>query len=813
MSVIPADCVARLAEALGDKATKAGISRVQDDMNRLAFEAALDGVPGPDQLAEAAARYAKKAQTAVLVEKRNAALNATIYGNRLGYVRSTWKGREAEGLRAILTGSVEARKGARASVALEQKALTDQYFWQITTELERSGHMDAFRSGALDRDVAKALWEMNTEFPRMAGISRDAQAIAKAIHRSQEVARADANAAGAWIGKERGYITRQSHDPWKLAKRGQQAWVDDISPRLDWARMEAQHGPIKDRANWLAETYTNLVTGLHLKAPGAANTTGFKGPGNLGKKMSAERALHFKDAESWLGYNDGFGAGNLRESVFNGMRMSAQNTGIMRVMGPNPEAMYNRLVDALTRDVRASGDGKAIQAFTKATDESGWLASRMAEVTGKANQAVDQLWARRAANVRAVQSMAKLGGAVVSSVTDLAAYGAELSYQGRGFLSGVAEGIGALVNGRPSGERREILSSLGVFFDSMIGDITRTGSLDETLGGGLSRAQQRFFKWNLLSWWTDTLRSSAALSMSHHLALNAGKSLDALSPDLHRTLSLFGIEAKDWDIMRASGLRTDAGGTGFIVTDNLPPEQARKLRQYIIDRAETAVLEPDADSRSMLRRGTRPGTATGELFRFMAQFKGFSVAFARQVVGREIFGRGERAFADGSIRGLAQLIASTTLMGYAAMTAKDMLKGKTPRDPKDPTTMLKAFTQGGGAGIYGDFLFGEYNRMGQSPTETLAGPAIGTGADVIRLWSKMVRGDADAGDVLRLAQNNTPFINLFYTRMALDYLILYDMQEAISPGTLRRMERRAEREQGQTFLMPPSAERMTPLTR
>jgi hypothetical protein len=65
---------------------------------------------------------------------------------------------------------------------------------------------------------------------------------------------------------------------------------------------------------------------------------------------------------------------------------------------------------------------------------------------------------------------------------------------------------------------------------------------------------------------------------------------------------------------------------------------------------------------------------------------------------------------------------TSTVLGYAAMTAKDMLKGKTPRDPKDPNTIIKAFTQGGGAGIYGDFLFGEYNRFGQSPLETAAGP-------------------------------------------------------------------------------------------
>jgi hypothetical protein len=112
--------------------------------------------------------------------------------------------------------------------------------------------------------------------------------------------------------------------------------------------------------------------------------------------------------------------------------------------------------------------------------------------------------------------------------------------------------------------------------------------------------------------------------------------------------------------------------------------------------------------------------------------------------------------------------------------------------------------QGGGAGIYGDFLFGEFNRFGRSPVETAAGPAAGTAADVLALWAKLVRGQADGGDALRLALGNTPFMNLFYTRVALDYLFLYELQEAVSPGTLRRLERRTERETGQTYFARPS---------
>lgn len=813
MSVIPADCIAKLAEALGGKVTKAQLNDIKNDVEKLARQSKVDGVPDADVLPEASRRYARDAKTALVIEKRNALINLNRFQQNLGYVRSVWADKGAEGMRALLTGSIEGRKGARASVARGQRELLGQYYGQVTTELERLELMPEFKSGELDLPIARALWQLNLDTPNLAGIPKDAQAIAKILHKAQEVARADANKAGAWIGKQQGYITRQSHDPWKITTKGLKAWTEAIAPRLDWGRMEAQHGEIKDRGAWLAKTYKNLASGLHLKADGATNATGFKGPGNLAKRMSQERVLHFKSADDWHAYNQEFGTGNLREAVFHGLRSSAQNTGLMRVLGPNPEAMYNRLVDALLNDLDKAGDEKAIKMFRTATAEGGWLANRMDEITGKSNQAVSQIWARRSANIRAVQSMAKLGGSVISSISDLATYGSEMSFQGRGFLSGMGEALASVAQGRPTGERKEILSSLGVLMESIIGDISRTGSLDESIGGGLSRLQQQYFKWNLLTPWTETLRSSAALSMSHHLALQAEKSFDQLAPELKHTLRLFNVTEKDWDHMRANGVKVDSTGTAFMVPDKLDPTQAQQLRQYITDRAETAVLEPDADARAMMRQGTRPGTVIGELMRFVGQFKGFTTSFTRQVLGREVYGRGKDAMADGAIRGLSQLIVASTILGYAAMSAKDAAKGKwPPRDPTDPKTIAKAFTQGGGAGIYGDFLFGEYNRFGQSPLETLAGPTLGTAADATRLWARMVRGDADAGDAMRLALNNTPFMNLFYTRIALDYLILYDMQEAFAPGTLRRMERRAERETGQTFLLSPSRDRAKPFT-
>ncbi|HSX88859.1 MAG TPA: hypothetical protein VLG17_12790, partial [Pseudomonas sp.] len=521
--------------------------------------------------------------------------------------------------------------------------------------------------------------------------------------------------------------------------------------------------------------------------------------------------------------------------------------GLMRRLGTNPEANWNAALDDLQMDLKSSPDG-----LRKFQSGRALLRTRFAEVDGSARIAVNQVGARVASNIRAWQAMAKLGGAVISAVTDLPVAASELKYQGRGMLSSMGDLIGGMVSGRKSAEQREVLSSLGVFFDSVRGEVVSKFSADDTLGGKMSRAQQMFFKLNGLTWWTDTMRSTAALMMSHHLAYNRALSWDKMNPDLQRTLELFDFDAGRWDLVRNTATK-EADGREYMTTqgvDAIPDadidayllskgrtsnptaigelrEELRgQLRSYITDRASYAVIEPDARTRAIMRRGTQPGTIPGELLRFIGQFKAFPIAVLQKSVGRELYGRGYTPSAYGagigrelmqSLRngngeklGLAQLMLWTTIFGYGAMSAKDLLKGREPRSAEDPKTWIAAMLQGGALGIYGDFLFGESNRFGGGLTSSLAGPTLGMIDGAYDLYARARERDDTAAAALRFGLQQTPFMNLFYTRAAADYLFLYSVQEAVNPGALRRMERRIEKENGQTFLLRPSQNYLDP---
>jgi hypothetical protein len=227
------------------------------------------------------------------------------------------------------------------------------------------------------------------------------------------------------------------------------------------------------------------------------------------------------------------------------------------------------------------------------------------------------------------------------------------------------------------------------------------------------------------------------------------------------------------------------------------------VRRFYADEMGFAVLEADAATRRLTLQGTRPGTVTGELLRAMAQFKGFPVAFTNRVLGRALLGYEptERML---QARNLGTLLGGLFVMGYLAMTIKDVLRGWSPRDPSKPDTILAALLQSGGAGIYGDFLFAQANRFGNSAAETVAGPLGGALFGAINLAAQTRDLEARPAQALNLALSNTPFASLWFARPVLDFLILNSLRESLSPGFIARQDKSRREDFGQERLIPAS---------
>jgi hypothetical protein len=784
----------------------------------------------------AADMLANNLEMAAVIEKRNASLNIAARLKATSFVNQfRAKSLDFEGFAAMLVGSERVRQGSRVSIDAEYKGFRGEWLGGMIADVERLGLMREFKSGAFDRDIYDALYRLaDGEKADLSGLPQQAVEMARIVSKYQEDARGTRNRFGSWIRDLKGYITRQSHDMYKIREVSDADWIAFVKDRIDLPKM-MRLGLISeaDPIGSLRAIYDDFAAGVHMKAvAGEEDGAAFGRGTNLARRESVSRAIYFKDGLAAYEYNQRFGTGTLAESVVAGLDHAARSTALLKNLGTNPEATFTRLLDEYEASLAPDPDRRS-----KFRSQRGALMNMLAQVDGSVNVPGDVTAAKIGAFTRAWMNMAKLGGALISSFSDLAGYGAELRYgQGKNLLSGVGDGIARLAQGRASGERAAIVSSLGVFHESMLGAISARFDSPDLVHGKMAAAMQQFFRLNGLAWWTETLRDGAALTHSHYMATQAPRAFDKIDPEFRRMLTLYNIDAGKWDILRMGQLQS-VDGTAYLTPDglrtvpraafenyiaqvgrtvndasvqNLMDDLAQALRVMTVDRAHHAVIEPNARTRAWMLRGTKPGTVPGELLRFIGQFKSFSVSMVQMVLGREVYGRGYDTLGEylrkghGDMLGLAYMIGLYGALGYGAMAAKDLLKGRTPRDPLDPRTLAAAMAQGGGLGLYGDFLFGEYSRMGRTFTASVAGPVLGNLDTITDLWTRLRNGDDLAAASFKALIDNTPFLNLYWARPVLDYLVLYHIQEALNPGFLRRMEKRIERDNGQTFLLPPS---------
>lgn len=735
-----------------------------------------------------------------------------------------------------------------AQLRLERGKLLQQRFGTLADLQELQANLGVARK--IDRKVDQRVGRQEDNLDAMrttfeAALTRYLELQGRGASADGEAARLEArrdmaNARAGLRHLERKIADLRRHQPELAARIEQEAGeLDRIEQGLDL--LNELDGKLRDYETRLrqpadAETMLRRVynavtadTWLARKTEEFDGVLSKIGPASIAKQRAAHRELHFATAEAEVEYMRRFGTGGLADSVFSDLESAARAIAVMRRLGPNPEAMFQQLRTELLREARDTGDDKLAKAVSRKR-----LDWELAEVLGQTRGTHDPRVAAWGSGIRAIESMAKLGGALISSIGDPATLASELRYQGKTALSAHSETLQGLMQGRRGGERRVIADLLGVGFETLTGQILSRVGGESAPPGWMAKSMQFFFRANGLAWWTDTHKTTAGLVTSRFFALQADKPMAELPSRTARLLRQFGIEDADWEIMRNAALHQAEDGTAFLTPEGIRTaplgefmnrgaeidqkggdglwsseralREARdrlvaKYQALIADRVDYAIPTPGGRERAMIHMGTERGDVLGETLRFVMQFKGFPIAMTAKVLGREAYGYGPGKL--GAAGRLAAMALQMTVLGYMAMSAKELLQGKTVRDPVAPDTWVASFIQGGGAGIMGDFVFGEFNRFGRSALSTAAGPTLGTTDDLFELWAKARSGEDFAAQALRTATANTPFASLFYVRPALNYLFLYSAQEALNPGFLRRMERRVEKENKQTFWLSP----------
>ena len=863
-------CHAAVRMATGDAFTD---QEIDDFLDRVAERAQRAGKDAPDlsareAIATAAAQLTKDEIREAMIAKRTQLYAKRARGPReakLAAMPATMG--EVERLRALLIGSEKQGLGTSSSVDAEGRARAMSLWGQVEIGLNKmAGLKDrlvnpfGLTERGFDRKVAAEMARLNgagqVEPTGDEGALHAARVFTGALRAGKDAQ----NALGAWIDELPGYIARQTHDPLKVAggywreisqlvkggardwtsarlaaeKNAFGAWRDFITPRLDpktfqgldsreftdEERAGAQGlqaaGILKDASDprelMLHTVWQDIVTGRHAVLAGAEDDADFRANASLARVVSRARVLHFKDPDAWIDYNQAYGRSSLYSSIMGQLERAGRNAALMKTFGPNPDAAFKSEIDRLRGQARSRGDVGAQQALDKAS-----VQQAMEAINGRADMPQNLRFAAAMRNLRAWEAMTKLGGIVLSKTTDLVLSGATTARAGAGYLNGMfgaIEGITRL----GSAEAKAAAESMDVGARAFAGHLGGQFQPTDGARGWASWGTSLMYRINGFTFMNEGVRKGVAQGLARHFGEEAAKPLEAVNAGTRETLERFGITRQDWETARA-GVQAAPDGTHYFGLDHLDGDEQLRLKfaTMLHDLIDNSTGEARARERLIGTGSARPGTVLGEFLRSFMQLKGF----VNTVVGRQLL-PATRGYAGMSpVATTAYMIIGSAVAGYLAMSAKQIASGQLPRPPagQSPMDTLKIWTaalaQGGGLGIYGDFLFGEQNRNGGDFSwSQLGGPLASDSEQVAKVVQQAMAGGEFSettgrsplpGELVRLASRNIPLVNLWYTRLALDYLVLWRLQEAVSPGYLQRYEDRVRDKEGRAFYLQPTS--------
>jgi hypothetical protein len=724
-----------------------------------------------------------------------------------------------EAVRGYLVGMQKFSKITRDSIGLKQAALENVEITKLVNAIRNLGKdaWNDFSEGRIDLEIMR---EMIGEPTGVKG----AKDIARILKESQNSWRLRLNDLGANIGELDDWITRTTHDTEKMAAASKSsrliednrlAWVEYIQTKLNLKRTFPNVNDPIEINKILSSIYDSLMTGDHLKYGGTNSIYGTK---NVSNRLNASRVLHFKDLQSRQEYNIKFGEPSLQTSVFNVLTSSAKNIVIMQELGTNPQDTFNKILALLKKKYKNS-DYKIVRDLNFENFQGAF-----SQIDGSINVIGSQTLAKIGIVVRGTGDMARLGGTLITSFADLAPYMGTTNFQGRGLLTGLFEAI----NGLLGGNNRAAMEALEVVSNSIVvsnrGNVFGDGS---DLTGSIGNLRNKFFKWNGLNGWVASLKSSMALGVAKFYGSLSETKFFNLEKRERNFLTLYGIDEGKWDMLRSiKTLAVDnkryltAEGAKDISDSVINKYLGRKLsarelrnfkndleltwRNVLNDQGTHGTPEPDTQIRAITTMGSIKGTYMGEINRFIMQYKNFAVSLYKKILRREMDSYGPDESKLIGVSMLASTLMLGTIIGYIVLSVKDMLSGRSPRDPKKLSVIMQSFVQGGGGGIYGDFLMSEIqNQYGNGIFETALGPTASDIKKFIDMVKTMNEPKKAGKKFLELAEGHTPFINLYYTKAAYDYLIGYQIKEYLDPGFFKRMKDRNEENRGQTYYFKP----------
>lgn len=779
-----------------------------------------------DEAADAVAstRALDQLETAKRERKRQALL--TVQGQRTAWLDMQAYGRGAGGVRAI--DEADPQRLARAAEALLVRSeyapyQNVEYLWKSVrgqAHATMSGVLQKHSRDLLGRVRNKAeLDDMVRELfnPGSTG-SLSAREAADAWREASEALRQRYNAAGGHIGKLEDWGLPQSWDPDAVADVGFDQWRSDMLASLDRSRMidGATGAPFGDEAldAVLRDVFDTISTdGWAHRDPG-----GMGGAGSVANRRADHRFLVFRDADAWMAMQAKYGGGaSAFDTMMAHIDAMARDIAMMERLGPNPAAALRWLTDTIEKDANlkaAEGGAGAKKRRDAAFAARARLQRLYDEISGANRRPENRRLALGFSTLRSWQVATKLGSAVLSTTSDQATQLLARQMNGVPAASQLWSQIKLL---NPANvEDRALAMRMGLIAEEAsqmaAGTARMTG--EELTGEWARRLAEGTMRVSGLSAVTQAGRWAFGMDFLAHITAERGKGFAQLDPAFRGAFERYGMTAADWDKIRATPL-TQQRGADWIMPDAIGDQALRdRMMRMILTEVDYAVPVPSIALNAAVNSVLPKGTIVGELGRTAFQFKSFAIGLTTMQMQRAMAMSGwNRA------RYAAQMVIYTSIMGAAALQLKEIAKGRDPRpiwDSDDPAASGAfwgaAVLQGGGLGIYGDFLRSSQSRFGGGIGSVMAGPAFATVDAALGLTAgqalKAAQGEKTnpGAAAVKLLKSETPGVgSLWFTRLAFERLMLDEMSAMVDPDYRERFKRleRYAAEQGQDYFWAP----------
>ena len=723
-------------------------------------------------------------------EKREKAVDAVRISAALDKINNHPEG-AGVGLISLLGRDLTGKAGYM-NIDLLSAAYTKQYMAKFADGLStfRTRMLGLSQDEESLNMFIKAVYGETVGDPKIQKIAKDWAELAEDL-------RVDFNSKGGSISKNENWLFPQNHDMRLIKNAGPEEWKAFISNKLDRPKMLDDNGkPLTDAQidEGLDYVYQTIATGGMNKAKGLTVPRGLGS--KLSRKGSEQRFLFFKDADSWIAYQNKFGKGDVLTTLSDHIQGRATDIAMVQTLGTNPRVMYDALkFQAKKIQVdRGKPIGEASLSMLDAVYKT---------VSGEINGGQMVNLADGMQFVRNLQVASKLGGATLSSFTDIATASLTAHYNNIPMTKVFKRHMSLLTS---SEEDKILLARMGLALDSWYGRAHSANRFSDTYGTGASaKTAEAVLRLSGLEAWTESGRKAFGIEFAGMLSDNFGKTVDELHPSVQRAFKTYGINKQDWDSFRNT---KPLEMMGTKVAD-LTADKSMKFHAMILQETDFAVPTPGARERAIATGGLERGTVWGQISRSAMMIKSFPITMATT----HLYRGATQATMGGRVQYLGALLGSTTLLGAFALQVKDVAAGRETRD-MDASFWVSAFVQGGGASLAADFVVSDVNKYGKGFVESLAGPMGSLVNDTFNLTIGNVR-QAIAGDETNVLGEATKFIEditpgVWQTQLLMDSMFdnIRMMADPNFEKSLSSVRQKRMKEYGQGYWWEPG---QTPL--